>query len=598
MNVQAHDFSQMKHHRHDVFWLDEQFSKLPLSLHSPIQCNYGRTFEQQGRQAANLYLLSVMELTAGKRLLVQSDSALRSKAHRMARVGKGISMAKAEALLKSVGLPFPTAQDAESALARIACPLWWSRALRKQQDREQEQLAVQVGLVRKGRQPYVTTALLERMQARHQASLEILANYEAISSEGDKVNLLEVLKKSVANPKIRRMELEVRMRGSEAYATEQGHVAMFYTLTTPSKYHRYSGEGLNPKYEHATPREAQAYLVKIWSQIRAKLKREGINVYGFRVAEPHHDGTPHWHILLFMQPEHQSAVTTTLKHYAFLEDGQEAGAAEHRFEAIAIDRKRGSATSYISKYISKNIDGFGMETELDGETAGSVESSAARVRAWASAWGIRQFQQIGGAAVGVWRELIRMENAVEGLLEQARLAVHGLKWGDYLKAQGGATLNRQFQPIKVWSMESVEMTTGALKASRYGETVKRTKGLDCVGAITMTRTKEWTIQPIAAKDAVETQAAPSSSVFNFLQAASLPSSLGKSLNNCTQVTEQDAPAQVKPLKFYSDEEELCWLEWQERRKAAGEPDYPDLYALQERAAIRAESLLTLVGGAV
>jgi hypothetical protein len=540
MNFQAYDLSQMQYHRHDVFWLNEQLSKLPLALHHPIQFNYGHTFEHSGRQAANLYLLSVMELTADKRLLVQSDNALRSKAHRMARVGKGISIAKAEALLKSVGLPFPTAQDDASALARLACPLWWSRALRKQQDRQQEQLAVQVGIVRKNQQPYVSTALLERMQARHQASLEILANYEAVSNEGDTLNLLDVLKKSVANPAVRRAELMVRMRGFEDYASEQGHVAMFYTLTTPSKYHRYSGEGLNPKYEHATPRQAQAYLVKIWSQIRAKLKREGMNVYGFRVAEPHHDGTPHWHILLFMQPEHQLAVTAALKHYAFLEDGQEAGAAEHRFEALVIDSQRGSATGYIAKYISKNIDGFGMDS--DSEAGVEAANSAQRVRAWSSVWGIRQFQQIGGAAVGVWRELRRMEHAVEGLLEQARLAADSGQWAYYLKVQGGATLNRKFQPIKLWSIESVDKTTGALKASRYGETVKRTKGLNCVGTITMTRTKEWTIQPKAAacesEEGTGTSVIRGSAAFasavDFLQAVSLLSSPWSSVNNCTQ----------------------------------------------------------------
>ena len=547
MNLQAQDFSTTRHHPHDEYWLDQQFSKLPLSLHQAIQFNYGRAFEHSGRQAANLYLLSVVELTAGKRLLVQSDSALRSKAHRMARVGKGIGIGKAEALLKSVGLPFPTAQDDASALARLACPLWWSRALRKQQDREQEQLAVQVGLVRKGRQPYVTTALLARIQARHQASLEILANYEAVSNEGDTLNLLDVLKKSVANPAVRRAELMVRMRGFEDYASEQGHVAMFYTLTTPSKYHRYSGEGLNPKYEHATPRQAQAYLVKIWSQIRAKLKREGMNVYGFRVAEPHHDGTPHWHILLFMQPEHQLAVTATLKHYAFLEDGQEAGAAEHRFEALVIDSQRGSATGYIAKYISKNIDGFGMDS--DSEAGVEADNSAQRVRAWSSVWGIRQFQQIGGAAVGVWRELRRMEHAVEGLLEQARLAADSGQWANYLKVQGGATLERKCQPIKLWSIESVDMTTGALKASRYGETVKRTKGLDCVGAITITRTKEWTIQPKAAAagesdEGADTSVMRSSAVLaaavDFLQAASLLSSPWSSVNNCTQTLLREA----------------------------------------------------------
>lgn len=547
MNLQAQDFSTTRHHPHDEYWLDQQFSKLPLFLHQAIQFNYGRAFEHSGRQAANLYLLSVVELTAGKRLLVQSDSVLRSKAERMARVGKGIGIAKAEALLKSVGLPFPTAQDDESALARLACPLWWSRALRKQQDREQEQLAVQVGLVRKNQQPYVSTALLARIQARHQASLEILANYEAISNEGDTLNLLDVLKKSVANPAVRRAELMVRMRGFEDYASEQGHVAMFYTLTTPSKYHRYSGEGLNPKYEHATPRQAQAYLVKIWSQIRAKLKREGMNVYGFRVAEPHHDGTPHWHILLFMQPEHQLAVTATLKHYAFLEDGQEAGAAEHRFEALVIDSQRGSATGYIAKYISKNIDGFGMDS--DSEAGVEADNSAQRVRAWSSVWGIRQFQQIGGAAVGVWRELRRMEHAVEGLLEQARLAADSGQWANYLKVQGGATLERKCQPIKLWSIESVDMTTGALKASRYGETVKRTKGLDCVGAITITRTKEWTIQPKAAAagksdegtDAAVMRApAVLAAAVDFLQAASLLSSPWSSVNNCTQTLLREA----------------------------------------------------------
>ncbi len=101
--------------------------------------------------------------------------------------------------------------------------------------------------------------------------------------------------------------------------------------------------------------------------IRAKLKRDNLEVYGlrftvygFRIAEPQHDGTPHWHLLLFMP------------HYAMQTDGNEPGAQQHRFKAIPIDKSKGSAVGYIAKYISKNIDGS------------SIQEATEQVEAWAS----------------------------------------------------------------------------------------------------------------------------------------------------------------------------------------------------------------------
>ena len=150
-------------HPHDVYWVTEQLSALPLSTAGSVSRIYSQTFSDQGRQAANLYLLQVGGLTGGKSLLHHTDKTLQLKAERLARIGKGISLEKAQAVVASEGLPLPTAFDDAGVLARMACPLWWERKLRRKQDREQEQLSVELGLVRKGKQAYVSSALFQRI---------------------------------------------------------------------------------------------------------------------------------------------------------------------------------------------------------------------------------------------------------------------------------------------------------------------------------------------------------------------------------------------------------------------------------------------------
>ena len=59
--------------------------------------------------------------------------------------------------------------------------------------------------------------------------------------------------------------------------------------------------------------------------------------FGFRVTEPHHDGTPHWHLLLFINPDHVEEVTEELKTLSEREDWQELeGLNEVRFKAEKI----------------------------------------------------------------------------------------------------------------------------------------------------------------------------------------------------------------------------------------------------------------------
>mgnify|MGYP000745779282 CR=1 FL=1 len=99
-----------------------------------------------------------------------------------------------------------------------------------------------------------------------------------------------------------------------------------------------------------------------------------------------------------MEPEHRERLRVIFRHSAVKENGDKKGAKEHRVEVVEIDPRNGSATGYIAKYISKNIDGFGLDCDLYGHDAAT---SAERVQVWASTWGIRQFQQIGGPPVTI-----------------------------------------------------------------------------------------------------------------------------------------------------------------------------------------------------
>ena len=87
-----------------------------------------------------------------------------------------------------------------------------------------------------------------------------------------------------------------------------------------------------------------------------------------------------------------------MREHALRDSPHEPGAQAHRCDFTAIDPAKGSAAGYIAKYIAKNIDGAHVGEDFNGKSA---TETAVRVEAWAARWGIRQFQQIGGAPVGV-----------------------------------------------------------------------------------------------------------------------------------------------------------------------------------------------------
>jgi hypothetical protein len=360
---------------------------------------------------------------------------------------------------QGIEAPHPKVKDA-CAVARMTCSHWWRRKLRKHHGRTLESAAIRLGRVSKRGDLYVSNeGLRMRLQqnARNAAAMEsTLARNEL----GQEFTLAELAEKGSSNKKIRRAELMTRIAGFERFAVSQGHAGTFMTITCPSRFHRFrtvNGGKLvidNPNYDpDENPGTAQRYLAGVWSRIRAKLNRCGLGVYGFRIAEPQHDGTPHWHFLLFHEAARASELEQIVREHALKDSPTEPGAKEHRCDFKAIDWSKGSAAAYVAKYVSKNIDGANVGEDFNGKPA---TETAVRVEAWAARWNIRQFQQIGGPPVGVWRELRRIPAIPLGaprFLREAHAAANkvnkkegqektAVAWDKYCEAQGGVFCGR------------------------------------------------------------------------------------------------------------------------------------------------------------
>jgi len=113
----------------------------------------------------------------------------------------------------------------------------------------------------------------------------------------------------------------------------------------PGKYHRVSKGKLVDRWNFTTPKEVNGYLNSVWACIWADLTRKGIEYFGIRVAEPHHDGTPHWHMLIYTKgQENYNTIKTSLQNYNLAVDGDEQGAEKARIKVKPIDERVPSAS--------------------------------------------------------------------------------------------------------------------------------------------------------------------------------------------------------------------------------------------------------------
>lgn len=290
-----------------------------------------------------------------------------------------------------------------------------------------------------------------------------------------------------------------RAKGMEEVSQRLGFEAAFIVVTCPSRMHaRGSRSGdANPTYDGTTPRQAQDYLCSVWACIRSNAERQGLTFYGLRTVEPHHDGTPHWNLLVFASTADLHKLIDLVQDYALRDNGDEPGARLRRVRVEHIDPAKGSAVAYIAKYISKNLDAHGIDTDHEAAPGTVPSETAARAEAWSALWGIRQFQDFGCPPVGVWRELRRVPadeiKHAPACIQRAWKAVQreGEKradFGSYFDAQGKPGCKR-----KDWNTQLHKEDDE--RTGRYGEPIgPRPAGVAACGHVCRSERKCWTLR--------------------------------------------------------------------------------------------------------
>ncbi|PNV82012.1 MAG: hypothetical protein C0627_12110 [Sulfurimonas sp.] len=169
---------------------------------------------------------------------------------------------------------------------------------------------------------------------------------------GNTLKLKECVISSNHNPQRYYAEIQNRIDTLQREAESSNLTPVFLTITLPSEFHPMKQRSeydttliKNPKYNGAEPREATKILTKMWAKLRQDRSLKDLpknkRMY-YRVNEPHKNGTPHAHILLFIPADRIEKVEKAFNRFYFSKSNKFVKDIQN-------------AKSYIMKYINKTL---------------------------------------------------------------------------------------------------------------------------------------------------------------------------------------------------------------------------------------------------
>lgn len=238
----------------------------------------------------------------------------------------------------------------EKLIKVICTEKFWKRSLRNAIKLNRETVFLHLGAVGKNGSKYASDDAIYNWKKRKEAMANFLKNSSVLNPITGETFALEDI---ASTPQKRFAQMYTFIKGIEKYSQKKGMNAAMLTLTAPREYHPNPTKGINSweKSGYATMKEAQDKLKERWHLLDMRFKSGNMERYGARFVEPHSDGCPHWHVLLFYSNKDKQRIQDDICALWTIKEITEKSIAANWKD---INRSVGSAVNYATKYISKN----------------------------------------------------------------------------------------------------------------------------------------------------------------------------------------------------------------------------------------------------
>jgi hypothetical protein len=383
-------------------------------------------------------------------------------------------------------------------IARYCCPKWWKRKLRTIHRRNFEHIAQFMGQVNEQRNIYISDHSLEKIKQGKKANKKFINTLLVINEEGSQFDLCDFVENSLSNPKNKYAELLMRMFGTAQYAKNKAYNAHLITILCPSEMKSSFKYGdMNDDYNKESTLNAHHFINKVWKNSRTAIDKLTKNFFGFRVVEPCHDGSPHWHLIVYTPANQSDSILALFKkkvEQVYSHKGEQLSCS---FDVQEVnDKEVKNVIFYLVKSLEGKVAGNYCEKHLKSrlfhnktDKEEEKENNKKRIFAWSSLWGIRQFQQFGMPPIGLWREARKIANKADINTRDIWCFSKNGDWPAFIESVGGSACKKVELKVKLHKVDSENCDC-------YGDRLgKVTIGLEIDGSVYKSRVHDWVIKP-------------------------------------------------------------------------------------------------------